>query len=64
MMKIFYISIREKVTKSMSGYRFSKPCLTTRCNIPQTHFYTFHLTKGTNIFENFKKHAYKFSFQI
>jgi hypothetical protein len=54
-MKIFYISIREKVTKSMSAYRFSRPCLTTRCNIPQTHFYTFPTTKGTIISDFFFK---------
>jgi hypothetical protein len=57
--KVFYISTREKLTELMSAYRFSRPC-----DIPQTHFYTFHLTKGTIISENFKKHAYRFSCQI
>jgi len=34
----FYISIREKLNKSMSVYRFRRPCPTTRCDIPQVHF--------------------------
>ena len=46
-MKVFYISIREKLTRSMSAYRFSRPYLTTRCDIPQVHFYTFPKTNGT-----------------
>ena len=44
-LRVCCISIREKLTKSMSAYRFSRPCLTTRCNIPQVHFYTFPTTK-------------------
>jgi hypothetical protein len=53
-LRVCCISIREKLTKSMSAYRFSRPCLTTRCNIPQVHFYTFPTTKWNRYFLELK----------
>jgi hypothetical protein len=35
------LNIREKFNKPMSPYRFSRPYLTTSCDIPQVHFHTF-----------------------